>query len=176
MTDIHGYPEPHYIHVPVYPSIDRPRDDLPFPHLEPLAMTSAIVLLYALFAILYVLGLVSFLPRHRLARRPRGRRPFPEPDRRGVLAIGEENPPCRHDDLHPARARPGHRPLRPRFLSDVRPLAMPEDADRRTLQAILAHCQTPAQAGEGTRLTPEQKARQRTYTHVAHELLDELAT
>ena len=59
MTDIHGNPEPHYIHSPVYPY--RPPQAHSLPHLEP--GLTCLVLVYALFAILYVLGFVSFLPR-----------------------------------------------------------------------------------------------------------------
>ena len=62
MTDIYGNPEPcRYVHVPVYSYIDRPRDDLPFPHLEPELFPVALTLLYGLSATLYALGLVSFL-------------------------------------------------------------------------------------------------------------------
>lgn len=55
MTDIWGNPVPHYIYVPTSP-LPPPRH-VPFPGL------SIVVMLYALFAGLYVTGLVSHFPR-----------------------------------------------------------------------------------------------------------------
>ena len=63
MTDIWGNPEPQRVYVPVYPSAGGSRDDMPMPGLDHQAMPAMIVILYALAAGLYVMGLVSAFPR-----------------------------------------------------------------------------------------------------------------
>jgi hypothetical protein len=55
MTDIYGNPTPSYIYVPVPPH--RRSRPVPFPGL------CLFIQLYALFAFLYVVGLVSAFPR-----------------------------------------------------------------------------------------------------------------
>jgi hypothetical protein len=61
MTDIHGNPTPNYVYVPVYP--DYYADCTPFAKLGADFFDSAVCLLYAIFALLYVLGFLSGLPR-----------------------------------------------------------------------------------------------------------------
>jgi hypothetical protein len=61
MTDIHGNPTPGYVHVPVYPYV--PADGTPFAKLGADFMESAVFLLYIAFAVLYVFGFLSGVPR-----------------------------------------------------------------------------------------------------------------
>src|SRR5262245_37441246 len=62
VTDLRGYAdERDYRFDPCYSC--EPRDILPFPYFGQENLPSAIFLLYVLFAILYVPGLVSSLPR-----------------------------------------------------------------------------------------------------------------
>lgn len=61
MTDIYGNPVPQRIYVPVYPYV--PVGGTPFAKLGADFMESAVFLLYIAFALLYVFGFISVLPR-----------------------------------------------------------------------------------------------------------------
>jgi hypothetical protein len=61
MTDIYGNPTPSYVYVPVYPYVPAPCT--PFVKLGADFFDSAVFLLYAIVALLYVFGLLIALPR-----------------------------------------------------------------------------------------------------------------
>src|SRR5689334_19633673 len=73
MTDIHGNLHPaDFGHdpvmgdgrlVPFHPAIDRPRDGLPFPYIDPAITAAALFLLYAAAVVAYAFGFVPSFPR-----------------------------------------------------------------------------------------------------------------